>query len=449
MISHISENTKIAEVYKKLYEDWSEDARKAAYTKIGPKDYFIRKKKRDAEGNLTDEYEFVPKKGTGLAAVRGSINKRNRYNHADGADAGRTQHGISYLGNSGTTSMKVQHSLEYADELTYIVYLAQSNLSGHVTCPPNHCANCKGSCLGLSGHAAIDIITKLQQDGYDSKEIASILADDEKNADILKKSDIISARIAKTRAFKEDRDDFMTVLCHEIQNARAEAEQKGKHFSVRLNGTSDIDPDLFRFSDKFTSEDETLTNELAGKNILEIFPDVQFYDYTKNSNRALQYMNKYPNYYLVLSYNGSNWNDCEQYLGSGFNVAMVFKNTNVDRASSASSYDASMHDYNAKRKDKSLGAEETAPRHFDIPAKVNGYEVIDGNVHDVRYRDGKGGVIVGLGYRDPYWQRIKDNSNMSAIKEAIRDSFVMNPEKNGFCVTPENAQAKGLNVEWS
>ena len=41
-------------------------------------------------------------------------------------------------------------------------------------------------------------------------------------------------------------------------------------FSIRLNGTSDL---------------SLLTFKLGGKNILEIFNDVQFYDYTKVANR--------------------------------------------------------------------------------------------------------------------------------------------------------------------
>ena len=44
-----------------------------------------------------------------------------------------------------------------------------------------------------------------------------------------------------------------------------------------------------------------------GMNILEIFPDVQFYDYTKVYSR-IGLLKKYPNYDLTYSFRELGWN---------------------------------------------------------------------------------------------------------------------------------------------
>ena len=68
-------------------------------------------------------------------------------------------------------------------------------------------------------------------------------------------------------------------------------------FAIRLNCTSDINLEEF---------------ELNGKNILQLFPDTQFYDYTKVlKNTTLT--EKYSNYDITFSYSGENWEDCEDY----------------------------------------------------------------------------------------------------------------------------------------
>jgi hypothetical protein len=77
-------------------------------------------------------------------------------------------------------------------------------------------------------------------------------------------------------------------------------------FSVRLNGTSDIDYRKIK---------------LDGKNIFDLHPDVTFYDYTKGTRR---FIDKPANYHLTLSYTGRNWDDSEALLKAGGNVAMIF-----------------------------------------------------------------------------------------------------------------------------
>ena len=94
------------------------------------------------------------------------------------------------------------------------------------------------------------------------------------------------ARIAKTKRFFEDRENFMLDLAFSIHSLVRRAAREGKKPLVRLNGTSDI-----------AWENEEF---LGYKNVFECFPDVQFYDYTKHPSRK----NIPSNYDLTFSYSG-------------------------------------------------------------------------------------------------------------------------------------------------
>ena len=76
---------------------------------------------------------------------------------------------------------------------------------------------------------------------------------------------IQQARIKKTNTFFNDYNNFMIQLKKEITSAKKTAKNKGLKLAIRLNGTPDI-----------LWENSGIMNE---------FPDVQFYDYTKYSNR--------------------------------------------------------------------------------------------------------------------------------------------------------------------
>jgi hypothetical protein len=137
----------------------------------------------------------------------------------------------------------------------------------------------------------------------------------------------------------------MAWVVKEIEQAKAKAEKKGMKFSVRLNGTSDLQPTLFKHN---------------GKVLFDIFPDVQFYDYTKVANR-FRLIQQYKNYDLTFSYSGHNWNDCEHVLNNDYGrVAVVFEK--------------------------------------NLPETYKGYKVIDGDAYDMRYVDDKK-VIVGLKFK--------------------------------------------------
>ena len=223
--------------------------------------------------------------------------------------------GITYLG--GCNSPKLLKSMG-RNVLTYGVYLAPHDLSGHNVCPESE--HCKKYCLHASGRNKLELLInasggKIQQ-----------------------------SRIRKTKLFFDERESFMKLLCHEIDLAIKKAEKENKLFAVRLNCTSDISPEEF---------------SINGKNILQLYPDVQFYDYTKVFSH-MQLPEKYKNYDLTFSYTGHNWVQCEILLNKGHRIAVVFEN--------------------------------------NLPETFRGYPVINANDYDVRYLD-NGGVICGLIYR--------------------------------------------------
>lgn len=191
--------------------------------------------------------------------------------------------GVSYL--AGTKmSAKMRYSYDAKVE-TYCLYLAPATMSGHNVCPKSE--HCKAFCLNGSGQNRPDI----QAHGVEHSRINT-------------------SRIKKTRFFFSHREKFMKALVYEICKYRRHAEKNGYKFAVRLNGTSDLSPTMFH---------------LAGKNILEMFPDVQFYDYTKVAGR-IRLQDKYENYDVTFSYDGYNWDTCAAYLAIGGKVAVVFEN---------------------------------------------------------------------------------------------------------------------------
>ena len=102
----------------------------------------------------------------------------------------------------------------------------------------------------------------------------------------------------------------MKLMCIEINRAINKAKRLGMGFSVRLNCTSDISPLAF---------------VMDGKNILELYPNVMFYDYSKVKN-YWDIAERYNNYYLTFSRDGSKENEeeCLEWLRRGHNVAVVF-----------------------------------------------------------------------------------------------------------------------------
>ena len=117
---------------------------------------------------------------------------------------------------------------------------------------------------------------------------------------------IQKARIRKTQYFFEARDYFMNDLVADIRKAIKFAAKQGLTPVFRLNGTSDLS------WEKYTVNDQ---------NIFEMFPQVQFYDYTKVLGRKVS---QYSNYHLTFSAADGNDSDVQRAIDQGMNVAVVF-----------------------------------------------------------------------------------------------------------------------------
>jgi hypothetical protein len=199
----------------------------------------------------------------------------------------RQNTGISYIGkiNNGAKHCKAYNY----NELVYTIYLAPANISGYEVCP-GRSPECTKLCLNESGQNRMDI--------HENR--------------------INKIRIKKTKLFFEDREFFVRWVIAEIITAKNHADRIGYKFSVRLNNTSDISPEEFYVIENGEK-----------KNLLEIFPDIQFYDYSKMINRK-DLVKKYKNYDLTFSYNGFNKEKCIEMLKNKIRVAVVFKNKKPD-----------------------------------------------------------------------------------------------------------------------
>jgi hypothetical protein len=198
--------------------------------------------------------------------------------------------------------------------MTGIVYLAPYNISGNNVCPMASIAQCDKACLYSAGRGAFN---NVQQ-----------------------------SRINKTKYFYDDRQSFMLQLVRDITKLVAKAKKLDMIPLVRLNGTSDIKWENVTFD----YNNDTVT-------IFDVFPDVQFYDYTKIANRT----DLPKNYDLTFSYSGviAYQKYVNIAIANGMRIAAVFR----------------------KRE--------------NIPSTFMGLECIDGDDSDIRHIDPKG-VIVAL-----------------------------------------------------
>ena len=148
--------------------------------------------------------------------------------------------------------------------LTAIMYLAPAGLSGYPMCPFAHLAQCEEPCLNTAGRGKFDNVQK--------------------------------ARIRKTLMFHQFPNEFNALLVSEMHRAQRKAERMGLTLVVRLNGTSDIPWENQTIVETW----HTLKNRNLKWTIFELFPKVQFYDYTKAPTRH----NLPDNYHLTFSYSG-------------------------------------------------------------------------------------------------------------------------------------------------
>lgn len=165
--------------------------------------------------------------------------------------------------------------------MTGILYLAPSDISGYQVCPMAKKANCVDACLYRAGRGAFNATQR--------------------------------ARINKTEYFFADRQAFMRQVARDIVKLAKKAKKVGLIPLVRLNGTSDI---------KWENVPVTIDG-VAYTNIMEAFPNIQFYDYTKIANRV-----ELPkNYDLTFSYSGVI--AYQKYVNiaikNGMRIAVVFR----------------------------------------------------------------------------------------------------------------------------
>ena len=210
-----------------------------------------------------------------------------------------------------TANPKIQKGTKLG-YLSFILHLAPADLSGRNTCP-KATAGCKAACLNTAGRGGM----------FKKGE----------NTNMIQK-----ARIRKTQYFYEARDYFMQDLYEDIQKGIKMATKLGLTPVFRLNGTSDLSWEKYTINDK---------------NLFELFPTVQFYDYTKVLGRKVS---QYKNYFLIFSKADGNDSDVAEAILQGMNVAAVF--------------------------DK-------------VPEEHMGRPVINADEHDLRFLDAKG-VIAGL-----------------------------------------------------
>ena len=197
-------------------------------------------------------------------------------------------------------------------------------------CPYQDIAKCKNACLVTAGRG--------------------------------KFSNVQEARQRKTELFLNNRNEFMSQLIADIQKFIRACQRKSKKPALRLNGTSDIQWENIYIGNREQYSIDTTDIKLFNKkeygldcqNIFELFPDVQFYDYTKIPTRKVE---QYQNYHLTWSYSEANEKYAEYFNQVPYNKAVVFNG--------------------------------------DLPKTFKGLKVIDGDVHDMRFLD-KPNVVVGL-----------------------------------------------------
>ena len=181
-----------------------------------------------------------------------------------------------------TANPKIQKGTKLG-YLSFILHLAPADLSGHNTCP-KATAGCKSACLNTAGRGGM----------FKKGE----------NTNMIQK-----ARIRKTKYFYEDRAGFMLDLAYDIQKGIKMAEKLGLKPVFRLNGTSDLSWEKYEVP------------VFCTRNIFELYPNVQFYDYTKVLGRKVSDI---PNYFLIFSQADGNEADVSRAMEKGMNVAAVF-----------------------------------------------------------------------------------------------------------------------------
>jgi len=199
-----------------------------------------------------------------------------------------------------------------SEYLTAIMYLSPADkVEGVNLCPMAVLAGCKEPCLDEAGRGQMNVVQR--------------------------------GRMRKTVLWRDFPEVFLAQLHDDLRKFQTYCLKRGITPCVRLNGTSDI-----RWEKHIDMEKD--------------YPDIQFYDYTKDVKRVRKKLPK--NYHLTLSYS---------------------------RATIR--YSAMVLDEMRDRKTNNMAV---VFRHkHQIPKKFMGFDVVDGDKDDLRFLDPKG-VVVAL-----------------------------------------------------
>lgn len=199
------------------------------------------------------------------------------------------------------TNAKTAKGDKEGDAYTAILYLSPANTSGYEVCPNS--GSCRQLCLGL--YAGRSRFSNVQQ-----------------------------ARIRKTKMYFEDKPQFLKLVREDLEVFRKFCLEHNSQGYVRFNGSSDI--------------------AIESDGFIEDFPELQFYDYTKRTDRP--FLNLPKNYHLTYSRDERTTKADIKNMIDVVNIAVVFD---------------------------------------ELPEEYEGIPVIDGDKDDLRPRD-RSGVIVGL-----------------------------------------------------
>tara|TARA_R110000751_G_scaffold190860_1_gene296566 strand:+ start:295 stop:1026 length:732 start_codon:yes stop_codon:yes gene_type:complete len=154
---------------------------------------------------------------------------------------------------------------------TYIFYGAPNTVSGYNTCASSS-KGCRANCIFYSGMGAMKTVQ--------------------------------NARIRRTKLYFEERDYFLTLVNKDIMSAIKHGERNDMIPTFRLDGTTDIG---------------------LARHFVRLYPNVQFYDYTKVVKRV-KMAEKYDNWHITYSLSENTTKSTVKILLAGTtNIAIPFK----------------------------------------------------------------------------------------------------------------------------
>lgn len=192
---------------------------------------------------------------------------------------------------------------------TLVLHLAPANVAGCGNVCPHATRGCMAACLNTAGRGAFN--------------------------------NVQAARIRRTRELFPHGVDkgpswyAIARLALEIDRATARARKNGRKLAVRLNGTSDLPWETYS------------PPSAPWQTLMASFPDVQFYDYTKDVSRMRRFLTdpSWPsNYHLTFSRSEFNAGDCQTIRERGGSIAVVATQDAPARWTSTNAVNGDAHD---------------------------------------------------------------------------------------------------------